>query len=106
MTKSPPGVLRPPTLPVAAPGTTHRRLVSVSHDCGSTARVLGGRERDVATVGYPRPLIEQGNRRKATLELDTAFDQHQTAVNADPAAVKEARRRRDPPLALLSRGAR
>jgi hypothetical protein len=26
------------------------------------------------------------------LELDTAFDQHQTAVNADPAAVKEARR--------------
>jgi hypothetical protein len=29
------------------------------------------------------------------VELDTAFDQHQTAVNADPAAVKEARRRRD-----------
>jgi hypothetical protein len=29
------------------------------------------------------------------VELDTAFDQHQTAVNADPAAVKEGRRRRD-----------
>jgi hypothetical protein len=29
------------------------------------------------------------------LELETAFDHHQTAVNADPAAVKEARRRRD-----------
>jgi hypothetical protein len=29
------------------------------------------------------------------VELDTAFDQHQTAVNADPAAVKETRRRRD-----------
>jgi hypothetical protein len=29
------------------------------------------------------------------VELETAFDLHQTEVNADPAAVKEARRRRD-----------